>query len=375
MNPAAIHCWQPLLTSHQSHTLSELAKVTGLPVIVHVLRMEDAVRRSQGWSLPDLDGLLLDKLPDENVLVAARDRLRSSMADFHLFASPFEDARQIGILKHALDRKHRVWLISEPYPPGLTSYQGTPAISDRIKAWVRPALYRAYGRMLRGRVAGVFAISPLAVMQYRRMGLRNDEVFPFGYFVRPMAMPLPRAPLDRPLRALFLGTLIERKGLPDLIAASRLLRARGTPVSIDAWSPAGPETLPGDSGIINRGPALFGQGQAVAADYDILVLPSRHDGWGVVVNEALQAGTPVLCSSAVGAHGVVSRWGCGAIVPPCDPSALASSLEALASDPLRLAAMSSQASKVAPILHPKVAAAYLRDALFGGRPACPWYLA
>jgi glycosyltransferase involved in cell wall biosynthesis len=34
---------------------------------------------------------------------------------------------------------------------------------------------------------------------------------------------------------------------------------------------------------------------------DVFVLPSRHDGWGVVINQALAAGLPVIASDAVGA--------------------------------------------------------------------------
>ncbi|MGV3531269.1 MAG: glycosyltransferase family 4 protein, partial [Chthoniobacteraceae bacterium] len=37
------------------------------------------------------------------------------------------------------------------------------------------------------------------------------------------------------------------------------------------------------------------------AQADVFLLPSRHDGWGVVVNQALGAGLPILCSDAVGA--------------------------------------------------------------------------
>jgi glycosyltransferase involved in cell wall biosynthesis len=33
----------------------------------------------------------------------------------------------------------------------------------------------------------------------------------------------------------------------------------------------------------------------------VFVLPSRYDGWGVVVNQALGAGLPVVCSDTVGA--------------------------------------------------------------------------
>ncbi len=41
--------------------------------------------------------------------------------------------------------------------------------------------------------------------------------------------------------------------------------------------------------------------KAKMAEYDYLVLPSLYDGWGAVVNEALSAGTRVLCSNACGA--------------------------------------------------------------------------
>src|SRR5512134_3369011 len=34
---------------------------------------------------------------------------------------------------------------------------------------------------------------------------------------------------------------------------------------------------------------------------DVFVLPSRYDGWGVVVNQAVAAGLPVICSNQVGA--------------------------------------------------------------------------
>jgi glycosyltransferase involved in cell wall biosynthesis len=37
------------------------------------------------------------------------------------------------------------------------------------------------------------------------------------------------------------------------------------------------------------------------AEADVFVLPSRHEGWGVVINQALGAGLPVICSDAVGA--------------------------------------------------------------------------
>jgi glycosyltransferase involved in cell wall biosynthesis len=38
---------------------------------------------------------------------------------------------------------------------------------------------------------------------------------------------------------------------------------------------------------------------------DILILPSHWDGWGAVVNEALMAGVPVICSDFCGAADLI----------------------------------------------------------------------
>jgi glycosyltransferase involved in cell wall biosynthesis len=49
------------------------------------------------------------------------------------------------------------------------------------------------------------------------------------------------------------------------------------------------------------------------AQADCLVLPSVHDGWGAVISEALMVGTPVICSDACGAAGVVKASGSGGV--------------------------------------------------------------
>jgi glycosyltransferase involved in cell wall biosynthesis len=64
-----------------------------------------------------------------------------------------------------------------------------------------------------------------------------------------------------------------------------------------------------ESGIANRvfwlGKMNAAQVQARIHDADALILPSREDGWGAVVNEALMAGTPVICSTACGAADLI----------------------------------------------------------------------
>jgi glycosyltransferase involved in cell wall biosynthesis len=72
--------------------------------------------------------------------------------------------------------------------------------------------------------------------------------------------------------------------------------------------------------------------QAHYATADLLVLPSLHEGYGMVVAEALAAGLPVLASRAGAlAHTVPAQ--AGLLVPPGDVAALQAALERLIAEP------------------------------------------
>jgi glycosyltransferase involved in cell wall biosynthesis len=111
------------------------------------------------------------------------------------------------------------------------------------------------------------------------------------------------------------------------------------------------------------------------------VLPSRYDGWGVVVNEALMAGVPVLCSNRVGASAVVEKWQCGLVFENENVDDLIEKLKNLLMNPdliqrIRLATQAVSAS-----LEPKVAGKYIfdiinKDSVLVGalkKQECPWY--
>jgi glycosyltransferase involved in cell wall biosynthesis len=125
-----------------------------------------------------------------------------------------------------------------------------------------------------------------------------------GFFRRPSGTDSARA---EPV-FLFCGQLIARKGVDVLLEAfDRLvrngrrarLRLAGRRADLNRMlanvSSATRERISYE-GFIDpeQLPQLF-------SEADVFVLPSRHDGWGVVVNQALGAGLPVICSEAVGA--------------------------------------------------------------------------
>jgi glycosyltransferase involved in cell wall biosynthesis len=90
---------------------------------------------------------------------------------------------------------------------------------------------------------------------------------------------------------------------------------------------------------------------------DIFVLPSRHDGWGVVVNQALGAGLPVITSDAVGAGlDLVEDEVNGFIFPAGDHDGLQECMERLASNPERARGMGEASRRKALTLTPQAGA-------------------
>jgi glycosyltransferase involved in cell wall biosynthesis len=69
-------------------------------------------------------------------------------------------------------------------------------------------------------------------------------------------------------------------------------------------------------------------------DADVFALLSRHEPWGVVVNEAAASGLPLVLSDRVGAaHDLLRDGENGFLVPADDVDAAAEALRKLASDP------------------------------------------
>jgi glycosyltransferase involved in cell wall biosynthesis len=146
--------------------------------------------------------------------------------------------------------------------------------------------------------------------------------------------------LPRPRNAvpvfLFCGQMIARKGVDLLLEAfAAVENARLLLVGREAELPALLAKLPTTvrSRVEYAGfqppeelPRFFSRA-------DAFVLPSRHDGWGVVVNQALAAGLPLLCSDAVGAaHDLIEQNKNGVMFRAGSVTALRDALQLVAGD-------------------------------------------
>jgi glycosyltransferase involved in cell wall biosynthesis len=155
-------------------------------------------------------------------------------------------------------------------------------------------------------------------------------------------------PAQAQTRFLFVGRPEREKGLAVLARAWRAaeldpgeaaLVLAGVAPDLAPIAPAGPRRQ-GDAAMVGLGSVPARELRDVYAACDALVLPSIatrtfREPWGLVINEAMNRGLPVIASDAVGAvaGGLVRDGENGLVVPAGDSDALAHALVRLARDP------------------------------------------
>lgn len=152
-----------------------------------------------------------------------------------------------------------------------------------------------------------------------------------------------RARLDLPDRYfIFCGRLVQNKGILDLLAAYRTLDNKIRDAIGLVFVGDGPSrpALELEAASLTRGVlklAGFVHREQLAIYYalaEALILPTHSDPWGLVVNEAMACGLPVVVSEAAGCvKDLVTEGWNGQVVRPKDVSSLAASMHKLALNP------------------------------------------
>jgi glycosyltransferase involved in cell wall biosynthesis len=160
----------------------------------------------------------------------------------------------------------------------------------------------------------------------------------------------------------FAGSLIPRKGVRVLLCAVGALPPSRRPVLEIAGSGPDRRSLEGLAADLGLAPTWLGELSAgdldaARARWWVQAVPSRYDGWGVVVSEALAAGVPVLASTATGAARDLVRNNFNGMIVP-DERSWAQALSTY-SDAARVVREGANARLVGEEMAPEKAAAWL----------------
>lgn len=257
---------------------------------------------------------------------------------------------------HSLGRATSVSAIVAAYTQGVPVLVRDEANEiSRVRGRVKHLVRTGGRRLVYGAVAGFLAIGTLNRRQYLSEGVEAHRIFHMPYAVDnqdwKQRIKAARSRLGHLRRELGLEA-----GRPVVLMVARLAEQKGHLRLFQAWreltrtqcAPAPYLILVGDGPLRDQLKAAahglphvrfagFRTQSELAAFYalaDILVLPSLWESWGLVVNEAMNAGCAIVASDRVGsAHDLVQEGVNGYRVKP-DPGQLAGCLQRLLQDPV-----------------------------------------
>jgi phosphatidylinositol alpha-mannosyltransferase len=195
----------------------------------------------------------------------------------------------------------------------------------------------SYADRLHGRIA----VSAAARHFIDRYFPGDYKVIPNGVDVQRFARAVPLARWqDGTFNLLFVGRHEPRKGLIELLKAFRILRKTGCHCRLLIVG-SGPQEREARRYVMTRrlhnveflGRVSDDEKAQLFKSADVYVSPATGgESFGIVLLEAMAAGTPIVCSDIHGYKGVVRRDREGLLVPPRKPKAIAAAVARLLAD-------------------------------------------
>ncbi|HEX7491560.1 MAG TPA: glycosyltransferase family 4 protein [Candidatus Limnocylindrales bacterium] len=282
----------------------------------------DVIRIGKGFSMPSNGSMGTITLSPRYVSQVQKvlDREKFDLLHFH---EPFVPFLSLVVLRQSTSVNIATFHAYAGFSPSMELGKRTLA---------------SYSARLHGRIA----VSAAAGHFASRFFPGDFKVIPNGVNVGryQRAVPIARWQDGTP-NILFVGRLEDRKGLPHLLKAFRLVRKNGLECRLLVVG-SGPQEREARRYVMTRGLAnVEFLGRVSDAEKtqlfktaDIFCSPATgRESFGIVLLEAMAAGTAIVCSDIHGYKGVVQRGRQAILVPPHDAKALAGGLTELLEDP------------------------------------------
>jgi glycosyltransferase involved in cell wall biosynthesis len=292
---------------YQVELFNEIATQGNCELKVGYLRSRDPLRQ---WTTPELRH---ESIEVERGTAGAREAVRD--ADVVVFNYYFHS--------------HATELIGERASHGGPWCFWGERPGFRQPAWAGRLMRRWKLARLHDSAAPIWGIGKFAVDEYRREFGPQRSYFNLPYFSDLERFEHATRQQGSQRVFLFCGSLIPRKGV-DLLARAFVHLAAEVPdvrlrIAGDGeLRQAMFETLrPVSERVEFLGFRDWSELPELYASADVLCVPSRYDGWGLVVPEGLAAGLPVIATDRMGAALEFVRTGVnGWLVPAADETAI-----------------------------------------------------
>ena len=289
--------WYNILSLHQSAFVKALAEKYDVTVIAERTLDSDCLHEQQ--NVPDMGNAKIITEPDQKTV---SDYIADKQA-YHLVCGIDFAFKTQKLVARLIKKSCKVLCYCEPYV-----WNDKKGFLRRLKYFF---LYLKYGRKL----TGVLTMGNTGRTCYRMAGFPDEKLYDWGYFTESHNKEEVEESSSQTVKFVFVGRLDENKNCLLLLDTLSKIQANFSMTVVgDGICRSKMEHFwKNDSRFSYSGLLPNTEVHKVIRQHDVLILPSNYDGWGAVVNEALQNGTRVVCSENCGSAVLIGSEQCGQV--------------------------------------------------------------
>ena len=324
MNVNSAHIWMNFPSFHQNDLLNDLSNRFENFEVIYA-HADDEDRRNQGWVLENNFNYKFKVIGKELQIWSLISYVFINRKSTHIVNGIWAEKSFFFVI--ILLNLFRVNFLIQSEAPIPTKNRSI------LKRSLLNFLVIPLAKLLIIRAKGVLAVSIFAEDYFKSLGVQSNKIYRFGYF-RKVKPNLQNQLINKVPQFIFVGQLIERKGVMILLEAIKNVYQTDKSFHLTIIGTGELETVLKDFinknqlqntvtllGVINSENVINYIEKA-----DLLILPSIFDGWGMVVNEALQSNVPVLISDQCGAKELIKSDYNGLIFKTNDTKSLTENL-------------------------------------------------
>lgn len=226
----------------------------------------------------------------------------------------------------------------------------------------------------------------LGVDENKEYGWQDEKLYPFMYDPVDCVTDKNIYPVQKPMKFLYVGRFSRyTKGTDTLVKALDLVTSDKNLYSIDfvgGYGDMKDEVISWTQR--NENAAFLGSWNSMDVGnnmkkYDVCIVPSKFDGWNLLINEAIRAHIGVIAADQAVSHELVENSGAGIVVKARNPKAMARAIEYAVENPGEVAEWKQKAKDYSPKISSETVGDYVIDVIkyeclgIGDeRPVCPW---
>ena len=240
-------------------------------------------------------------------------------------------------------------------------------------------LYHSYDKY----IAAFLPLGKMGVDTFSRYGWNKEKMYPFMYNpMLPILEPNPNIKVKENLRFLYIGRFYYKtKGVDVLMKATRFLKGNWSLDMVGGYGKNSEEVIEWASKTPNvqfKGTWDSNTIIQKMRNYDVVCVPTRYDGWNLLINESIYAGIGIITSDEAVSHELIAKSHSGKIVKAGDARAFSQAMQYAIDNHDAVEQWKQNAFESVHLISCETVGRYLYDIINyetyheGSKPVCPW---